>query len=429
MKFRMSAVCLATLSLCALTVHPAAAGGSSAPVVKTGARVAVIGDSITEQKLYSRYIETYLVACQPQLDARVMQFGWSGERAAGFAGRMANDLTPFKPTVATTCYGMNDGRYGPYSDEVGKSYEDPMRDIVKRLKAAGAVAVVGAPGAVDTKYYQRGSPDSAKEYNATLARLRDIARRVAADEGMPFANVHDVLIETMSKAKAARGEGYDVCGGDGVHPAPNGQLAMAYAFLRAMGFDGDLGTITVDLAGPSSAANGHRIVGQEGGTVQIESARYPFCFSGDEQSSGSPRSILPFLPFQQDLNRLTLVVRNAKGPKVKVKWGDAAKVFDRADLEKGINLAAEFPETPFAAAFKRVDGAVGNKQAFETFMIKNNITEYPQAKRFIGEDAEALATLDAFHRRLWEREERLQAAVKAAFQPVKHTLVVEDAAP
>jgi len=73
--------------------------------VKQGDRVAVVGDSITEQKLYSRYIELYLTACQPQLDLHVMQFGWSGEWARGFAARLDNDLLPYKPNVVTPCSG------------------------------------------------------------------------------------------------------------------------------------------------------------------------------------------------------------------------------------------------------------------------------------------------------------------------------------
>ena len=36
---------------------------------------------------------------------------------------------------------------------------------------------------------------------------------------------------------------------DGVHPAANGHLIMAYAFLKGLGCDGNVGTITLDLAG------------------------------------------------------------------------------------------------------------------------------------------------------------------------------------
>ena len=36
-------------------------------------RLAIIGDSITEQKMYSRILETYLTACLPELKVTVRQ--------------------------------------------------------------------------------------------------------------------------------------------------------------------------------------------------------------------------------------------------------------------------------------------------------------------------------------------------------------------
>src|SRR5208283_5778211 len=91
-----------------------------------GDTVAVIGDSITEQKIYSMFIEDYLLMCRPAADLRATQFGWGGETAGGFLGRMANDCLPFHPTVATTCYGMNDGGYSPENPAKAKAYHDNL---------------------------------------------------------------------------------------------------------------------------------------------------------------------------------------------------------------------------------------------------------------------------------------------------------------
>jgi len=71
-------------------------------VLKAGDRLAICGDSITEQKMYSRMMEDYLTVCAPDLKVTVRQYGWSGERAPGFLARMTNDCLLFKPTVATT---------------------------------------------------------------------------------------------------------------------------------------------------------------------------------------------------------------------------------------------------------------------------------------------------------------------------------------
>ena len=115
-------------------------------LLKKGDRLAIVGDSITEQRMYSLLIETYLTACTPELEISVRQYGWSGEKTDGFLRRMENDCLRFNPTVATLSYGMNDARYRPFDVTNGRWYEDHYTAIVRKLKAAGARVVVGSPG-------------------------------------------------------------------------------------------------------------------------------------------------------------------------------------------------------------------------------------------------------------------------------------------
>jgi lysophospholipase L1-like esterase len=208
-------------------------------ILPPDARLAVIGDSITEQKLYSKYIETYLLACTGRKDIKVFQFGWSGERAGGFAARLENDLAVFHPNVATTCYGMNDGSYKPYAPEIGAEYEKNMRAVIAGLQKVGVKAIaIGSPGGVDPDFFKRPTIEGGL-YNQNLAQLRDIARKLAEENQQPFANVHDTMMDALPKAKAALGKEYGPFGGDGFHPAPSGQLLMAQAFLKVLGFDGE----------------------------------------------------------------------------------------------------------------------------------------------------------------------------------------------
>jgi hypothetical protein len=95
-------------------VDPAKAHEPGPLLLKQGDRLAIIGDSITEQKMYSRIIENYLTACVPDLNVTVRQYGWSGEKTEGFLRRMDKDCLTFEPTVATICYGINDARYRPF---------------------------------------------------------------------------------------------------------------------------------------------------------------------------------------------------------------------------------------------------------------------------------------------------------------------------
>ncbi len=95
-------------------------------LLKKGDRIAMVGDSITQQRHYTGFIESYLLAAYPHLDLQLRQFGLGGERAPQFAKRMHIVLMPWHPDVVTTCYGMNDGRYIAYEDRIGQLYEEGM---------------------------------------------------------------------------------------------------------------------------------------------------------------------------------------------------------------------------------------------------------------------------------------------------------------
>ncbi len=316
----------AAIALIGAAFFPIAQAVAQTATLPPNARVAIIGDSITEQKQYSKFIDAYLLACTGRSDIKCFQFGWSGETAGGFKQREENDLSTFHPNVATFCYGMNDGRYVPYAENIGKDYEANMRAVLLKAKEMGVTTIVaGTPGAVDTKYFVRTSatPD---QYNDNLQRLGAFDKSLSEEFKTGYADVHSEMLNAMTKAKATLGADYDVCGRDGVHPNANGHLLMAAAFLKGLGVDGNIGDITVDMKGQGAASDGHRITGTNG-TVEIESTKWPFCFTGDEKSSGGTRSILPFCDFNEKLNRLTLRVKNLDAAKAKVTWGTESKEF------------------------------------------------------------------------------------------------------
>jgi len=360
------------LHLLSATLVLAMASVQADPALQPHDRVAICGDSITEQKQYSVFMEDYFLMCQPVAGLQSAQFGWGGETAQGFLARLESDVLPFKPTVVTTCYGMNDGGYAPMSQATGDAYRQTMTAAVEKLKASGVrTIVVGSAGCVDGAAFTNRST-SADEYNKTRDALRGISKEVADKEGVGFADVHTSMMEVMAKSKAAYGDKYQLVAGGGIHPNNNGHLVMAYALLKGLGCDGSIGTITVDLgAGKAEGTSGQKIVSCENGTIEVESTRYPFCFQGD---AGKPdqttASVLNFFPFNADLNRYLLVVKGLKGSKAKITWGTVTKEFSAADLANGINLAAEFLVNPFCDQFNKVNAAVQAQQAQETTLVK-----------------------------------------------------------
>jgi lysophospholipase L1-like esterase len=386
------------------------------PALHPGDRLAICGDSITEQKMYCRIMETYLTVALPEFNISTRQYGWSGEQASGFLQRMTNDVLRFEPTVATTCYGMNDHHYRPYEPGIGQAYASNMTDIVLAFQAAGTRVIAGAPGCIGMQNppwnFIQGTP---KEKNVNLCVLRDIDIEIAHVEHAGFADVFWDMYLAQYQALQRFGTNYTLAGKDSVHPGWAGHLVMAYAFLKALDVPGDIGTFTVDLAAnKATVSRGHQLVSNHDGVLTVQSARYPFCATGPADSADSIRSGMALVPFNQDLNRLMLVVKGAEALRFyKVTWGATTRTYGGQQLASGINLAADFEVNPFSDAFKAVDEAVKRKQDFETTQIKT---------LFHGEagkaDMEKTVT-DS------ERDRApLVAAIKEAFVPVTHTLTI-----
>lgn len=388
------------------------------PLLKSGDRLAICGDSITEQKMYSRILETYLTVCTPELNLSFRQYGWSGERADGFFERMQNDVLRFKPTVATTCYGMNDHRYRTYEPWIGELYRIHLDAVVRWFKADDVRVVVGSPGPVGkVPHWVKDAGPTVEALNGNLAELRNLAAKVARKRRVAFADIFQPMLNADQAAQAKYGTNYAVPGKDGVHPGWAGQLIMAHAFLEGLGLGGDLGSVTIEMEGGKAKANargGHAVTDIVGDLVALKSTRYPFCAPPAESTDdNSIRSGMQWVPFQERFNRLKLVVKGLSGAKHRVVWGTESRVFDAETLKRGINLAAEFPINPFSGPFQAVDEAIAAKQTFETAQIKGE---------FHG--AAGKADMEGTVRRTEEERAAKVAAIKTAFQPVVHTIRV-----
>lgn len=395
---------------------PLKAPASSGLRLRPGDRLAICGDSITEQRMYSRIIESYLTACLPELRVEVRQFGWSGETAEGFRRRMTNDCLRFQPTIATTCYGMNDHRYQPYSEEVAQWYRANQLGIIEAFKAHGARVVLGSAGCVGRMpSWVKSATGTVEDLNLNLCELRNQNLRLAAEQDVAFADVFWPMFTAGFAGREKFGADFAIAGKDGVHPDWAGQTVMAYAFLKALGCDGDLGQITVDLAaGQAEVTGGHQIEGLADGTFQLTSRRYVFCATGEPDKDNSIRAAMALVPFNEELNRLQLIVRRAPAAGCKITWGEQSRNYSAEQLAKGINLAAEFPVNPFSEPFAKVDQAVAAKQAYETRQIKT---------LFHGD--EGRVDMPATVALTEKARQKHVDAIPAPLPPVRHSLRIE----
>lgn len=378
----------------------------AAPLPKHGDFIAMGGDSITFMSRYSTYVETYLLATRPDLDLRVMKIQrWCGGTADNYAAEtLEQELVPAKPNIFTICFGMNDGGGTEFNADTGHRYEAALTKIVERNLVNGTTTVVCSPGVVDTFSYDNapftekllkaadgpaadptpsGERIAAIAYNHTLASLSDVARGVAERHQVPFADIHEAMAGVLKEAVAGYGTSWPprvslrrpdrhalLCD-DGIHPDTAAHIPMAYAVLKAMGFDGDIGGVDLDWAHGSVRTDpAQKAELKAKGRIEVESSRLPMCFfddtaCGEGYPSVPDRYVLQRCPFNHDLNRYMLRVTGLPNQPVRVTWGDRSLIFTREQLEAGINLAAEFPENPFCPTLRALDAAVFHKQVFE----------------------------------------------------------------
>lgn len=384
--------------------------------LKKGDRLAICGDSITEQKRYSVLLETYLTACYPDLDITCRQYGWSGETAGGFLGRMKSDVLRFQPTVATTCYGMNDFRYVPYDEAIAAEYRKNQTAVIDAFQGIGCRVVLGSPTIIDSvPHWVKSAKGTRQELNLCLSRYRDIDVEIATSKQTAFADNYVPMLQADDAAKKKFGSDFKVAGKDGVHPGWAGHLIMTYGFLKGLGVDGDLGSVTYDEgSGKATAVNGHEVVSTENGKITIRSTRIPFSPGpGAVDNDNSIRAGLALVPFDDELNRFVFRITSPKSANYTITWGEQNRTYTAAQLSEGINLAKDFDNNPLVPAFKAICDAVSYKQAYETFHMQKLI-HGPEG----ATDPDATLALTEKVRAF------LQDAILAEKKPTLHTISI-----
>lgn len=175
--------------------------------LKNGDRVVFFGDSITEQRLYTTFVETFAVTRYPQLAVDFVHSGWGGDRVSGGGGgpidvRLWRDVFAHRPTVVTVMLGMNDGRYQKFDQAIYDEYASGMRRIVARVKQEVPQARITLiqPSPFDDVTRPPTFPGG---YNAVLERFSGFVKELASQEGLMTADLNAPVVQALKRANAA----------------------------------------------------------------------------------------------------------------------------------------------------------------------------------------------------------------------------------
>jgi len=197
--------------------------------VKTGEKVAFLGDSITQFGWgsplgYVRLIVSGLEANGVKVEP--IPAGISGHKSNDMLGRLDRDVLSKKPDWVTISCGVNDVWHGPNGVPLD-AYKTNMTAIVDQAQAAKVKVMILTATMINE---DAGNPNNQK-----LAAYNDFLRALAAEKKCLLADLNTQMQEAVANAVKAGGKPGKLLTGDGVHMNLDGNMMMATGVLKAFG--------------------------------------------------------------------------------------------------------------------------------------------------------------------------------------------------
>ena len=359
MKRRSSIVVLLALISTTAVLWPAARAGGDDFFFHDGDHVVIIGDSITEQHLYSNYVEMWTVSRFPTWNITFRNVGIGGDRSTGGNNRFKRDVLIHKPTAMTVDFGMNDGGYRAFDEPGFRTYMGGLQGMANQAKAANIRVAWITPSPVEKAEDGR----AIEGYNQTLEKYSEGVKKIAADNGGLFVDQFHPFVSAIDKAREAKPTNR-IGGGDPVHPAAPGQVLMAWAILKGLNFPRLVSRVEIDADKWKVVASEKCQVsklGAEDGVLMFERADEALPFFPIEAES-----INQWAPVCDELNQYGLKVTGLKQGNYELLL-NSTKVADYTadELAAGVNLTkAVLAAGPIAEQVHVIWSAVKAKNSY-----------------------------------------------------------------
>ncbi len=412
MNLFKSATTLANLSICVGVLS--AASAQSDFYLKNGDRVVFYGDSITDQRLYTTFAETFVVTRFPKLNVKFTHSGWGGDRVTGGGGgpidmRLQRDVFAYNPTVMTVMLGMNDGSYRLFDEGIFNTFARGYEHIIQSVTThqPGIRMTLIQPSPYDDVTRAPGFPGG---YNAVLLKYSDFVKDIATKNKLDTADLNNSVVDALKVAQANDPAGAAKIIADRVHPGPGGHLLMAEALLKAWKAPQLVSSVEIDATSKKVNSSNTKVSGAQFAQsitwTQLDNALpMPIDFN-DAATKLSVKSS----DFVQSLNQQPLKVSGLSATRYSLKIdGTSVGEFSNSELSSGINLAVL--ATPMVKQAAQVH-ALTLKHNNIHFLRWRNV-QVPMQNDNLASMPKALAGLDAI-------EADVVAQQHAAAMPVSH---------
>jgi len=376
---------------------------------RDGDRVVMIGDSITEQHLYSNYVEMWTVTRFPHWKLTFRNVGIGGDRSPGGNARFARDVLIHEPTAMTVDFGMNDGGYREFTEETFKPYMDGLQGMADQARAAKIRVAWVTPQPLDDD--QQG-PTALTGYNVTLEKFSAGVKSAAEHNGGLFVDQFHPYLDVLDLARSRQNPYRRITDGDAVHPGPPGQALMAASILQGLGFPALVSSVDIDLGENTPVL---RVENCQVGELTASNGSLRFT-RHDQALPFFPEdaaSILEWKPLLESMNHYSLKVSGLAAGRYEIKI-DGVRVAERSseELAAGTNLAADVLKAgPIADQVRSIREAIENKnRVYHDRLFRGatlaGVPEFIQQQlpgdqietlrtKFVQEQLPSIATLDA----------------------------------
>jgi len=388
--------------------------------LKDGDTVVFYGDSITNQRIYTDFIEAYVLSRFPGMSVRFIASGFSGDRVSGGHGgdidhRLRHDVFAYHPNVVTVMLGMNDGEYQPYDQKIFAKYAAGYRYLVRKLKVTlpGVRLTLLEPSPYDDVTRPAEFPLG---YNSVLVRFGEFVRGLAISENAADADLNSPVVALLRAANQTAGQTAQHLIPDRVHPSAGVHIVMAEAVLKAWHAPSLVTSVEIDAAAGMVTQAANTAVGgvlRDNGVswTQADQA-LPMPLDVPEEMIGLA---LRCSDVNDALNQETLKVRGLAAGKYHLRIDDKEiGAFEARQLETGINLAAmATPMSRQAQLVLDLTHRHNNLHFARWRMVEDALKDYK------------LTTIPAVLRDLDALEDEVIAQQKAAAAPRPHRYRVE----
>lgn len=307
--------------------------------------VVFYGDSITEQRYYTGWVEVYTATRFPHMPIQFFSVGVGGDRVTGGGGgpideRLTRDLFPLKPTAVTILLGMNDGGYGPLKTEIESKYTagyEHILDSIQQNLPGTRVTLLGS-----SPYDDVTRPVTFPGgYNATLTHFSDLDNQLAQKHNDTFIDLNASFVDSLKRGVAIDPLATELLIPDRVHPEPMAHWFMAAAILKGWNAPSIVSSTAID-AGKQvvlSTIRSHVTdLAVSDSTVSWTELDDALPLPLDDKNVAN-HFLLQISDIQHDLNQQPLTVQGLKlGSYHLTIDGTPVGNFSDAELAHGINL-------------------------------------------------------------------------------------------